>query len=119
MALPPTYATVKLFQSTVARLSTRESVVTDGAVGPGLARNMDSRAVRSWELTIDPASHNDVRHINDLWNITRGGILPMSFTPVGESAVAVAFSPDTELTWLQQNSHTAEIRVTLVEWFSP
>lgn len=119
MALPPTYATVKLFQSAIVRDSVRESVVTDGSVGPSLARNLDSRPVRRWEISIDPASHNDVRHMNDLWNITRGGILPMLFTPVGESAVAVTFGPDSELSWLQKNSHTAEIRVTLVEWFSP
>jgi hypothetical protein len=119
MALPPTFATVSMPVGSLTRESRRQAVVTDGSVGPFLARQLDPRPVRRWTITLDPASRNDVRRLNDLWNITRGGILPMTYTPPGESAVAVSFDVGAELSWQQFNGKHAALDVSLVEWFSP
>ena len=53
--------------------------------------------VRSWRLEWHDAQYGQWRQLDDLWSATFGGVLPMTYTPVGEldaAAVQVTFIAD-------------------------
>lgn len=53
--------------------------------------------VRGWRLEWNDAQYGQWRQLRDVWDATLGGVIPMTYTPVGEAdidAVQVTFVPN-------------------------
>lgn len=80
------------------------------------ARRTSTRTERVWEVTVKHGAEAEVRRRGDLWNRTRFGVLPMSWTHPDDGAVVVVFDMPA-LTWRQNASGSAQFTDRLVEWF--
>lgn len=82
---------------------------------PRFAREADHRTETFYERVLRPALPPDIRRLNDLWERTRRGVLPMNFTHEQDGAVLVVFD-EKRLTWRQVSYAAAELRVRLRRW---
>lgn len=73
--------------------------------------------VRTWTLEWDNAQYGQWRQLRDFWDDTLGGVIPMTYTPVGEldvDAVEVTFVPGT-FEWTRTGFSTYTMRVQIEE----
>lgn len=108
-------ATVYTWTMCPARLvetSQRRAVQSPIESGQSRARQINERALRRWELVYDSLD-GILTEVERAWTIT-GGILAISYTPPGGSAVDVRFAEDT-LERVRRNAAAGSVTVILEE----
>jgi len=73
--------------------------------------------VRRWRLVWSGAQYGQWRQLRDFWDETLGGVIPMTYTPVGDidaNAVQVTFVPDS-FQWERNHLTTYTMAVEIEE----
>jgi hypothetical protein len=74
------------------RTSRRRRVASPAESGAILRRSLAERELRTWRLRWNRKSAPLVAYVRSIWTQARGAVLPITWTPVGESAVVVRFA---------------------------
>lgn len=97
-----------------ARRSEQPATQSPGGLSPQFSRVTDERQIRFWTVALR-GQPIEVRRLNDLWNRTRFGTLPMDWQSPDDGLVYVVFDmPD--LSWLQVGAQQADLSIELREW---
>lgn len=116
MSLPVTYETFDLEPMTTVRSIERRAAQSPGGLSPQFSRRRTARVVRRYVYPV-LAGRAERRRLNDIWNRTRFGTLPMTLVHPEDGTLAVVFDTDT----LDVSIDTAEqslIEIPLREWVS-
>ena len=97
------------------RRSTFHVAQSPGGTAPSFSRLIDERPIRRWLVVIERARRIELRRLTDLWNRTRFGQMPMTWTHPTEGQVFVVFDMD-ELEWMQTGARVSRLEVPLREW---
>jgi hypothetical protein len=108
-----TFETFDLLDGGSRRVSVRDSVRSPTS-GPYFTRQKDSRQIRHYEFPINPATSFEVKRVNDLWNLTAFGVLPMLWNHHEDGNVAVVFDMPF-LDWRMSSSNESSIVLKLKE----
>jgi len=96
------------------RVSLRSAVSTPDGSAIVHARNVNETELRVWRIVWDAAPRQLVERLKDLSIAAYGSVLPMDFTPPGESAVEVRFREGT-LRYEIQSATSCGIEIELEE----
>lgn len=79
----------------LTRTSARRAVSSAPEMGVRRARQIAERQIRTFQLKWKNAGEGIFRRLDLLWAATKGNVVPMNFTPPGESQIEVRFAaPD-------------------------
>ena len=98
--------------ATLVETSQRRAIQAPAELNQSRGRQINERELRRWVLTYDSLA-GILTEVERAWTIT-GGILAISYTPPGGSAVDVRFAEDT-LERVRRNPAAGSVTVILEE----
>jgi len=98
----------------ISEVSERRAVSTPNQSPVVRAREINERPVRIWELRWEKNTSQAIVRIRQLWALTCGPVLNLTWTPPNASAMEVRFA-DPELPYVRESANATSITLRLEE----